>query len=335
MSADLAFAGLDEHLRLLASGEVTSRAADRPVPGPDRAPRPGAQRLPRRVRRARAGRGHAGRRAPPRRRGPPAAGRPDRDQGRHRHPGRGHRLGHRRGRDPGRRGLRARAPAAHRGRRVPRQDQRPRADDHAVHGVADVGHHAQPVGPPAQRRRVERRLCGGRRGRARLGGGGLRRRRLDPDPGRRVRPVRPQARARPRVDGADGRAVARALDLGRDLAPRDRQRPLLRRGPRRRRVVRRGGVARARPAADRGVAQAAPAGAARGRTPSSSAALEGTADALRSLGHDVVDRELRLGLDVAAASSRATCAASTTRAGPSSTRSAWRGAPAASCASAA
>ena len=67
---------------------------------------------------------------------------------------------------PAARGLRGRAPAAHRRRRVPRQDQRPRADDHAVHGVADVGHHAQPVGPPAQRRRVERRLCGGRRGRA-------------------------------------------------------------------------------------------------------------------------------------------------------------------------
>ena len=32
MSGDLAFAGLDEHLRLLASGKVTSRGADRAVP---------------------------------------------------------------------------------------------------------------------------------------------------------------------------------------------------------------------------------------------------------------------------------------------------------------
>ena len=51
-----------------------------------------------------------------------------------------------------RRRRRGRAPAARGRRRDPRQDQRARADGHAVHGVADVRRHAQPVGPPAHAR---------------------------------------------------------------------------------------------------------------------------------------------------------------------------------------
>src|ERR687894_179093 len=60
-------------------------------------------------------------------------------------------------------------------------------------------------------------------------GAGLRRRGLDPDPRRGVRAVRPQAGARPRADGADVRAVARAVHVGPDHAARGRQRPNLRR----------------------------------------------------------------------------------------------------------
>ena len=47
-----------------------------------------------------------------------------------------------------------------------------------------------------------------------LGGARLRRRRLDPHPGRLLRAVRPQAAARPRADRAHCRAVARALTWG-------------------------------------------------------------------------------------------------------------------------
>ena len=105
------------------------------------------------------------------------------------------------------------------------------------------GHHPQPVGPAAHPGRLQRRLRGGGRGRAVLGGARLRRRRLDPHPRGLLRAVRAQAAARPRADRAVRRAVARALDVGPDHAPRGRQRALLRRDPRRRRVVRRGGGA--------------------------------------------------------------------------------------------
>ena len=104
--------------------------------------------------------------------------------------------------------------------------------------------------------------------------------------------------------------------LGRDHAPGRRQRALLRRDPRRRRVVRRGGRARARAAADRDLQQRPAGDGRRGPTPSSSARSQGTADLLRSLGHEVVERELRLGPASSATSSPATCAASHDEAAP-------------------
>ena len=111
-----------------------------------------------------------------------------------------HRDGLVRGRGAGARGLRGRAAAAQRGRRDPRQDARARDDDRAVHGVADLRHHPQPVGPAAHAGRLQRRLGGRGRGGPVLGGARLRRRRLDPHPGRLLRAVRAQAAARPRAD---------------------------------------------------------------------------------------------------------------------------------------
>src|SRR5918997_265955 len=99
------------------------------------------------------------------------------------------------------------------------------------------------AGPPAA---AASAAAGAPRGGAGSRGAGLRRRRLDPDPRRGVRAVRPQAGARPRADGADVRALARAVHVGPDHAARGRQRPNLRRHPRRRGVVRGGRRACAR-----------------------------------------------------------------------------------------
>ena len=213
---DLAFAGLAQHTELLARGETTSQELTELFLERIDAPRPDAQRLPRGVRRAwRAPRPHQADARRRERRPAPAAGRPAGDQGRH---------GHRRAQvtamgscaveEPAQRRLRGRAAAAQRRRRDPRQDARARDDDRAVHGVADVRHHPQPVGPAAHARRLERRLGRGGRRRAVLGGARLRRRRLDPHPGRLLRAVRPQAAARPRADRAHGGAVARAVAPG-------------------------------------------------------------------------------------------------------------------------
>ena len=94
------------------------------------------------------------------------------------------------------------APAARGGRGDHRQDERPRADDLAVHRDRHVGRDAQPLGSAAQPGWLLGRQRGrGRRG-ARGSGARLRRRRLDPHPGGVVRAVRAQAPAGARVAGA-------------------------------------------------------------------------------------------------------------------------------------
>ena len=62
-ATDLAFAGAARQARLIAAGEVSARELVERDARPHRAPRPAAQRLPRRLRRARARRGRPGRRA--------------------------------------------------------------------------------------------------------------------------------------------------------------------------------------------------------------------------------------------------------------------------------
>ena len=79
---------------------------------------------------------------------------------------------------------------------------------------ATYGRDPQPLESPAHPGRLERRLRrGGRRGPGpdRLG---RRRRRLDPDPGRLLRPLRPEALARPGLAGARARRLERPRGLG-------------------------------------------------------------------------------------------------------------------------
>ena len=188
------------------------------------------------------------------------------------------------------RGRRGGPPPARRRRRDHRQDQRPGAGDRPVHGDADLRRHPQPVGPQPHARRVERRL--GRRGRGRPGRrrARLRRRRLDPHPRRLLRPLRPQAPARPHPDGADAGAVARPLGLRRGHPPRRRHRALPRRHRRRRAARSR---RRPRPRASSGSRTSTSRHAADPRLAgraSSSGALDDMRELLRGLGHDVGER---------------------------------------------
>ena len=75
------------------------------------------------------------------------------------------------------------------------------------HRVAPLRADAQPVGPRAHAGRLLRRRGGGRRRRDGPDRARQRRRRLDPDPRRVLRPRRPQARARAYLDGARARRV--------------------------------------------------------------------------------------------------------------------------------
>ena len=192
---ELAFAGAARQARLVADGTVSSRELVGAVPGPHRPPEPGAQRVPRRLRRGRARAGAARRRPPVRRRGRrrAAAGRPRRDQGRRRRRRRRHDLGHRGARAARPAGQPRRGPAARRGRDRRRPDERAGAHAVAVHGDADLRRDPQPVGARPDSGRLERRLGRGRRGRAVRRGAGQRRGGLDPHPGRLVRALRPQA----------------------------------------------------------------------------------------------------------------------------------------------
>ena len=157
-ATDPAFAGLARQAELIAAGEVSSRELTEAYLERIARLDPTLNAFRVVLRRARAGRGRPGRRPPRRRRRAPAARRPGRDQGRHRRRGRGHRARHQRVRRARARGRRGRAPPARRRRGDRRQDQRPRARDHAVHRVADVRRDPQPVGPQPHAGRLERRL---------------------------------------------------------------------------------------------------------------------------------------------------------------------------------
>ena len=203
-------------------------------PAPDRADRPGAQRL-RRARRRAGARGRARRARRPAR----FARRPDRDQGeRRRSPGSAWTSA--RGCSPGT----ARRHSAYLVRRlrdagfvVVGHDPDARVRDPAHDGAAPRRARPQPVGPLAHAGRLLRRL--GRRGRrgARPARARQRRRRLPADPGRVLRPRRPQAEprahlARPRPRRlvprrgrrahADGRRVGAAARRARRLRGRRR-----------------------------------------------------------------------------------------------------------------
>ena len=120
------------------------------------------------------------------------------------------------------------------GRDRPRQDEPSRARDLRLHRDRGVGDHPQPVGHDPHARRVERRLGGRDRRRPLRGGHRVGRRGLDPHPRGALRPLRPEAPARPDLARAGTRALARAL--GRRLRHPDRRGlgALARRLPRRR-----------------------------------------------------------------------------------------------------
>ncbi len=167
------------------------------------------------------------------------------------------------------RGLRARPPAARRGRGDDRQDEPPRAGDHRLHRDRGLGDHPQPVGPRPHDRRLVRGIGSGRGGGDGRRGLGLRRRRLDPHPGGELRRVRAQAPARADQPAARSGALVRDVGHGlphpaghrhRALARRHRRPRLGRRRHAARPVhpLRRGGPPGAGEAADRDVDEAGP-----------------------------------------------------------------------------
>ena len=210
---DLRSAGVAETARLVAAGEVPAREVVEQALARIQAGDAGAQRVLGGARRAR--------RSPRPTRGTlparpvgPAARRTDRDQGgdrRRRHgddvrrPGQLH---------AGRRRRRGGPPAARPpGAVVDRQDHDAGVRRVPVHRVRRPRRHPQPVGPDPHPRRLQRRYGGRRVGRDGPGRHGRRRRRLDPDPERQLRAVRPQAAARP------GRRPPRSRTCGGRSAP--------------------------------------------------------------------------------------------------------------------
>ena len=183
---------------------------------------------------------------------------------------------------PAARGRRGRAPAARRRHRAARQDARARAGGDGGDRVARVRRDAQPVGPGPH-------AGGSSGGSAAAVAAGLAAAALGTDgagsiriPAGVLRPVRPQAPARPRADGArlerhvgDRRAHARRARLR--AVPRRRRRARRRRSPtpRRARPARCGSPTRS--------------GVPRGLTASvddeQRGAVERTAERLRDLGH--------------------------------------------------
>ena len=206
---DLAFAGLARQAELIRGGRGLLARARRALPRPHRPARPAAERLPRRA---------SPSRRSPRPSRPTGAAAPatsarcsasrSRSRTTRTSPARSPRYGSDADRRPRHGRLRDRAPPARRRRRDHRQDQRPRADDDAVHRDADR------TASRATRGTLDRTPGGSSGGSgAAVAAGlvgaalGIRRRRLDPHPGRLLRPVRPQAAARPRLAGA-ARAAA-------------------------------------------------------------------------------------------------------------------------------
>ena len=151
--ADLAFAGIARQAELIRAGDVSSRELTRALPRADRAPRPEAERVHGRARRARPARGRRGRPRRSRRRARPAARGPDRGQGRRARRGRGDRASAPApSTEPATRRRRAGAQAA-RGRRGDhRQDDPSRARDLRLHRVRALGRDPQPVGHRAHAR---------------------------------------------------------------------------------------------------------------------------------------------------------------------------------------
>ena len=191
---ELAFAGIARQAELIRAGEVSSRELTELY-------LERIERLGRRLNavhgdpcRARAGRGRRGRtlaaaaaRRPARR-----AGRGQGQRGRRRDgdAARDRRVRRRRG--DGRPAGRA---AARRRGGDRRQDDAAGARDLRLHRVETLGRDPQPVGHAAHGRRLERRQRRRGRGRAGRRRDGDRRRRLDPDPGGLLRPLRAEAAA--------------------------------------------------------------------------------------------------------------------------------------------
>ena len=144
--------------------------------------------------------------------------------------------------------------------------------------------------------RLERRLGRRGRGRAVRGRARLRRRRLDPHPGRLLRAVRPQAAARPRADRArrstpwHGMAIWGPLDAHAWPTPRASTTRSATAGPSFAEAAR-DEPGRLRIAVSHRRSRRS---AACSPTPSSSARVDGTAALLRELGHEVVERDVRL-----------------------------------------
>ena len=187
-------------------------------------------------------------------------------------------------------------PAARGGLRDRRQDRAARDGDPAHHRVAPVRPDPQPVGARSHPGRIERRV--GRRGRRRDGPDRprQRRRRLDPDPGRLLRPGRAEAgpgagsrwaRCRRQFSGLRRRADPDRRETARcwtcwpgtsSGTPPGRRRPR-RRSPRRR-AASRGGCGSAWPLNP-------PLRRRRGRSGVRGRRARDAADLLESLGHDV------------------------------------------------
>ena len=261
----------------------------------------------------------------------PAARRPDRDQGRHDVAGEVTARGTNAFGDPAREDAEVVRRLRSAGAVIIGKTNVPELEIIAVHRVADVRRDPQPVGPQPHPRRLERRL--GRRGRRRPGRrrARLRRRRLDPHPRRLLRPLRAQAAARPRPDGAAEGAVARPLGLRHGHPPRRRHRAVPRRH-RRRRAAR----ARRRPRPPAGSGSVCPRPSRRRSSPRPTRSSRARSTPWRRAAARARPRRGRrrgpLRHDHASPSPPATCAGSPTRPRRCRTRSASRAAPRASAA---
>ena len=194
------------------------------------------------------------------------------------------------------------------GRDPDRDHQRTRADAVPVDGQRRQRRHPQPVGPDPHARRLVGRL--GRRGRRRTGcgGGRLRWRRLDPDPGRLLRPGRDEADAWPRLArsrSATAGSVSRRTVRLRARSPTARCCSTRCTAPLRATLQRRAAVrdiprgradAAAQAAADRDLDASFRSARWRGCPPTSASPSTRPRDCSSELGHEVVERDPDYGL---------------------------------------